>query len=265
MNHAEAIELAGLYVLDALDPDERAQVDAHLASCQETHDEFAEVGAVAPALASLAEPAGAPASLKMKVMADYRAGAGAGAGAGKPAAVWDMPRSAAPQVTRQAGRPRFGWVAGLAAVLIIAVVGGFAYTAQQRADREAERSNQVAAAIDVMAQPDATVALLSGTGAADGAHGFAAFPASGAGYLVMVGLPDAPAGQTYQAWYLVDGQATSAGLMTVDAEGYAILDGMSGMAGANLVALTIERAGGVAQPTGDPVAAGELRSNAAAS
>ncbi|HUP83896.1 MAG TPA: anti-sigma factor [Candidatus Limnocylindria bacterium] len=261
MNHAEAVELAGLYALDALEVHERALVDAHIASCPESHEEFAEVGAVAPALATLAEPVGAPASLKNKVMADYRAATGAS----QPVAAWDMPRSASVPASRPVQRPRFGWVAALAAVLVIAVVGGYAFTAQQRADREQARAEQIAGAIDVMTQPDATVALISGTGSATGAHGFAAFPASGAGYIVMVGLPDAPAGQTYQAWYLVDGQATSAGVLKVDSDGYAILDEMSGMTGANLVALTIERAGGVDQPTSDPVAAGELRSNSAAS
>ena len=90
MNHAEAIELAGLYVLDALDPAERAQVDAHLASCAEAHDEFADVGAVAPALATLADPVGAPAALKTKVLADYRAGAGV--------RVWEPASAAAPRL-----------------------------------------------------------------------------------------------------------------------------------------------------------------------
>ena len=31
MSHDEALELAGLYALDALTPDEKAEVDAHLA------------------------------------------------------------------------------------------------------------------------------------------------------------------------------------------------------------------------------------------
>lgn len=264
MNHSEATELAGLYVLDALDPEERAAVDAHLASCTEAHEEFAELGAVAPALASLAEPESAPADLKNRVMADYRAGAAA------------TMRQPAPQVRAPAPviemsryrRPWLGWAAAAAAVLLIAVTAGWAYVAQSRANVETQRSELIAAAINVMAQPGSTVAFISGTGASPDstqAHGFAAFPANGEGYLVMVGLPDAPAGQTYQAWYLVNGAATSAGLLDVDADGYAVLGDLSGLTGADLVALTIERAGGVDQPTGNPVAAGELRSNSAAS
>ena len=41
----------------------------------------------------------------------------------------------------------------------------------------------------------------------------------------------APAGETYQAWYLVDGQPTSAGLMSVGEDGYAILKGVRRLPG----------------------------------
>jgi anti-sigma-K factor RskA len=257
LTHAEATELAGLYVLDALTPDERAEVDAHLASCAEAHDEFAAVGGVVPALASLAEPMGAPASLKNKVMADYRAGAGA--------AVWTPAPAAA---ARAPGRASWvGWAAAAMAVLLIAVVAGWGYVAQSRADREAHRSQMIAQAIDLMAQPDSKVALLSGTGSSIGAasvHGFAALSPSGSGYLVMVGLSSAPAGQTIQAWTISNGSATSAGLMSVDADGYALIT-LPGAATADAIALTIEPAGGSDQPTSDPFAVGEVRSNSSAS
>lgn len=255
MTHAEATELAGLYVLDALEPAERAQVDAHLATCAQAHDDFAAVGGVAPALASLADPVGAPASLKNKVLADYRAGAYTGAHS-----------PAAP--VRPARQSWLGWAAAAAAVLLIGVTASWAYVAQSRADTESQRSVQIASAIDAMAQPDSTVAFLSGTGTSVGSaaiHGFAAVRADGAGYLVMTGLSAAPAGKTYQVWYLVGGAATSAGLLKVDADGYAVLDGFASAVSANLVALTVEPAGGSGQPTTDPFAVGELRSKSTAS
>src|SRR5688500_1121152 len=177
MNHAEAIELAGLYVLDALDPAERAQVDAHLASCAEAHDEFAEVGAVAPALATLADPVGAPAALKTKVLADDRAGAGV--------RVW---QSAAATVTRRVRRSWLGWAATAAAVLLIAVTAGWAYVAQSDAALEAQRAQTIARAVAVMAAPGSSVAIFEGTATAAGASGFAAFGADGAGYIVLVGM-----------------------------------------------------------------------------
>jgi hypothetical protein len=254
LTHADAIELAGLYVLDALDPAERAQVDAHLASCAEAHDEFAEVGAVVPALATLADPVGAPATLKNKVMADYRAGAGV--------PVWE-PASAA--VPMRPARPSWlGWAATAAAVLLIAVTAGWAYVAQSNAALDEQRAQMIARAIDVMAAPGSSVATLEGSATAAGASGFAAFGADGAGYIVLVDMPVAPTGTTYQTWYIADGVPASAGLLSVDRHGYAVM-ALTGRPGTQVIALTVEPAGGSEQPTSDPVAAGELRSNSAAS
>jgi hypothetical protein len=259
MNHKDAIELAGLYVLDALEPHERALVDAHIASCPETHDEFAEVGGVAPALATLAEPVGAPASLKNKVMADYRAGAGA--------RLWE-PASVAPAAAaRPAGQARpswLGWAATAAAVLVIAVTAGWAYVAQQNADLDAQRSQLIAQAIDVMAAPGSSVAVMHGSAQAAGASGFVAFGADGTGYIVLVEMPAAPTGHVYEAWNIADGVPSPAGLMTIDRDGYAVMP-MNHKPGTQVIALTIEPAGGSEQPTTDPIVAGELRSNSAAS
>ena len=258
---AEVTEMAALYVLDALTPEDRQQVETHLAECPEMHAEIDEMGGAVSALATSAEPKGAPAALKSRVMAAYRAETGS---VDTTTRAWDMPSANAAPVAvpeRSVGRPWLAWAGALAAVLVIAVLGGYTLTVQQRADADARRAEQIAAAIEVMAHPDSTVAFVSGTGSAAGARGFAAFAGNGNGYLVMVGLPDAPAGQTYQAWYLKGGQATSAGLLTVDADGYAVLSDLLGQDGADLVALTIERAGGVPQPTGDPVAVGELHPN----
>lgn len=259
MNHTDAIELAGLYVLDALEPHERALVDAHIASCPETHDEFAAVGGVAPALATLADPVGAPASLKNKVMADYRAGAGA--------RVWEPPRVASAAPLRPTGQTRpswLGWAATAAAVLVIAVTAGWAFVNQQNADFDTQRSQFIADAIDVMAAPGSSVAVLQGSDSAATASGFAAFGADGAGYIVLVDMPVAPNGSTYQAWYIADGVPASAGLMTVDRDGYALM-AISARPGTQIIALTIEPTGGSDLPTSDPIAAGELRSNSAAS
>lgn len=257
MNHDEAIELAGLYVLDALDPAERAQVDAHLASCPEAHDEFAEVGGVAPTLATLAEAVSAPAALKNRVMADYRAGAGAAARAPAP-----QVRAPAPVVElSRYRRPWLGWAAAVAAVLLIAVTSGWAYVAQSRADAEAHRAGVLAQAIDIMSASGSSVAVLQGTGSAAGASGFAAFGANGAGYVVVVDLPQAPAGLTYQAWYLTGKQATSAGLMNVDAEGFGLLV-LPARSDTEIIALTLEPSGGSDRPTSNPILSGQLAGHA---
>jgi hypothetical protein len=145
-----------------------------------------------------------------------------------------------------------------AAVLLIAVLGAWNVVLQSRAGEVEQRAQVIAQAIAASTLPDAEVAVLRGTGPAQGASGFAAFPADGEGYIVLVDLPPAPAGQTYQAWYMVDGQPSSAGLMAVGSDGYAVLSGVDPREGTQQIALTIEPAGGVDAPSAAPVVAGDI-------
>jgi anti-sigma-K factor RskA len=136
----------------------------------------------------------------------------------------------------------------------------WAFGLQSRADEAGRRDAIVSEAIATFSQPGSSVAVIrpSGTGTTSGS-GFAAVSAGGKAYLVMVGLPEAPSGMTYQAWFIRDNQPTSAGLMTVDQDGYAVITNASPVAGAQVVALTVEPAGGSVQPTSDPFAVGEVR------
>jgi hypothetical protein len=254
----EVSELAGLYVLDALEAAEHALVRAHLASCAQAHAEIAELGGVVPALAALIEPMPAPGALKTRVFAALT-----------PAPVpLPFPERTATE-TRDLppryvdfGQPRFrrvvSWSAALAAVLVIAVLGAWSMVLQSRANQAEQRTAVIADAIRVMTQPGSSVALLHGTGEAAAATGIAPFPAEGSRYVVLVGLPPAPDGKTYQAWYLADGHPSSAGLVTVGLDGYAVLTGVPRLPGADQFALTIEVAGGALQPSSAPIVAGEL-------
>jgi anti-sigma-K factor RskA len=153
------------------------------------------------------------------------------------------------------------WGAAIAAVLVLAVVGVWALGVQSRADEATRRDAIVSAAITAISQPGSSIAVLrpSGTGTTSGT-GFAAVSADGTAYVVMVGVPEAPSGRIYQAWFIRDNQPSSAGLMTVDRDGYAVLTNASPPAGAQVIALTVEPAGGSALPTSDPFALGEVRS-----
>lgn len=269
MTCEEATELAGLYVLDALDVAERDAVTLHLAMCAEAHKEMESLGGVVPALAAMAEPVDAPAALKDRVMAAYER---------DQAKPWTLvtPERALPAATIRPRETRSegqgwrlpawaSWGAAIAAVLVVAVVGVWAVGIQSRADRANQRAQQLSDAVALLAEPGSSVAYVRGTGtdpASAEIRGFSVFPASGSGYMVMVGLPKASSTQTYQAWYLVDGKPSSAGLMTVEDDGYAVLSGVQPPAGTNLVAVTLEPSGGSPLPTSDPIAAGEVRAPA---
>jgi hypothetical protein len=152
-----------------------------------------------------------------------------------------------------------GWAAAAAAVLVVAVVGVWALGVQSRADAEAARAQVLSDAINVLVAPDSTVALLTGSGSAEGASGFAAFDTNGVGYVVLADVPQAPEHHTYQAWYIVEGVPQSVGVMDVDSDGYMLASEVPIVEGTDFIALTIEPDGGSAQPTADPVIVGELQ------
>ena len=65
----EVREMAGAFVLGALDPAEAAAVRAHLATCDDAHEEIAELGGVLPALAESVPVVEPPEGLKARIMA----------------------------------------------------------------------------------------------------------------------------------------------------------------------------------------------------
>ena len=269
----DVAELAGLYVLGALDNADREVVRSHLASCREAHSALRELGGVVPALAALAEPVDAPAELKARVMtAVAREAAPAKTSLAQPLPVAverPTPERSRGAIDRQGvpGAPAawrlptlVSWGAAVAAVLVLAVAGVWTLGLQARVDQANRRDAVLSDAIAAFSAPGSSVAVLRPTGTAPGAgSGFAAVSADGRGYLVMVGLPAAPAGQTYQAWYIADDRPTSAGLLIVDADGYALLHDDEVLAGTDVVALTLEPAGGSDEPSTEPFAVGELR------
>jgi anti-sigma-K factor RskA len=263
MSHEQALELAGLYALDALTPDERAAVDAHIASCTRDHSEFATLGGLAPALAAVADPLDAPGSLKDNILAAYRADVAPKA---VPATA-PAPTPLTQPVVATTTRPRrwqaptwMGWAAAAVAIVLLAVVSVYGLNLRQQADQARTRADQLAAAVAAMTAPGSEVAILHGSGAASGVSGFVAFPTSttGQGYMVVTDVPPLPTDKTYQAWYITDGTPTSAGTMTADASGSIVVSGLEPLDGAQVVAVTVEPDGGSDQPTSDPIIVGTV-------
>ena len=234
----QVAELAGVYVLGALTATEADSVRRHVATCPDQHAEIVELGGVLPALAAAIEPRPAPASLKRRVMADWRT-------------AHSQPRGHL--LSRWAG-----WSTAAAVVLIVAVVGVWALGAWSETQRMQQRANDMSDAIAAMSSPESDVAMLHGMDGTADASGFAAFPSSGGGYVVIVGLQPPPTGMTYQAWYMGGGHAQSAGMASVGDDGYLLLSDMQPMDGMDTVAVTMEPDGGSPEPTGEPVVMGTL-------
>jgi anti-sigma factor RsiW len=84
-----------------------------------------------------------------------------------------------------------------------------------------------------------------------GASGSVVVGAGGSGALVVSNLVSAPAGKTYEAWVIENGKALPAGTFSGGGQTIVIRLTHALPAGA-IVAVTLERAGGVEQPTREP-------------
>ncbi|MEO5885911.1 MAG: anti-sigma factor [Candidatus Limnocylindrales bacterium] len=269
----EIRDLAAPFVLGALEADEAEAVRAHLVSCPDAHAEFVELAAVMPVLAAIAPEVQPPAELKSRILAaaaaDMRARSatatvpivGAGpvvtAPAPSPAATPDATPvpfpNAAEREVRAASRARPGlgsWGLRIAAVLAIAVVGGWNLLLQGQLDQARAYEQNVAAVLDVAGQPGALTAVLTADGG-DGPSGLAAIDAAGKVSLAMRDLAPTAGGQVYEAWVIGgDGTPVPLGSFQVGGSGTAYFEG-SGLPtdAGTMVALTLEPGPAAQTPT----------------
>jgi len=235
--------LSGAYAVDALDDDERTSFEQHLAVCAACRAEVAELSAAAGSLASLTE-ATPPPSLRASVLFDIaqvRPLPPLTEDAGAPD---DSAPDAGGTVLPIRHRRRTAWFAAAAAAAVIAI-GGLAWSPWSDDAGSQSPMAQVTAADDAM-----TVRTTK-----DGATAEVAYSKQlGKAAISVTGMEPAPDGMTYQLWYVGPaGTATPAGLLGVDGEGsgQALLTGQA--TPTDKVAMTMEPAGGSAQPTTDPL------------
>ena len=242
--------LSGAYAVDALDADERAAFEEHLAVCADCRAEVAELSATAHSLSSLTE-ATPPPSLRASVLtgiSQVRPLPPIPEDAGQPADPADLADRSDPAQAHATVVPlrrrTSTWFAAAAAAAVIAV-GGLVWSPWADDAGSLSPVDQVAAAADAK-----RVSSTTGAVTAEVAYS----RQLGRAALSVNGLTPAPDGSTYQLWLLDSGgAASSAGLLTVDAEGRgeALLAGDASTA--STVAMTLEPAGGSPQPTSDPL------------
>jgi anti-sigma-K factor RskA len=184
MDHREASELLGAFALDAIDPEERAAVEAHLATCSECR---AELGRHWETLAGLAQE-----------------------GTAAPAVVWDrvaasIEEASAPVVALRRRRPLLPRLLGAAAAIAIIALSLEVVVARGRPATVADSYRAA------LSRADARRADLSGAG---GQAVVVVLP-DGTGYLSASGVSDAPPGRSYQLWAISAAHAApvSAGVL----------------------------------------------------
>lgn len=261
MNCTEVEELAGAFALGAVPANESEALVAHLAECSSAHQlvgELIEVASLLPFVCKEAEP---PARLRGNVLAVALADAlppsrdGVMATTTSRATQPLVPPSIAPSGAtgepipfRAARSPRRPWmnpaIWAAAAVLLIAIgLGawnvGLRRDLNSRSAAEQQRQQVLAAVaggahvVQMIGQNGIQATLVQSR---DG----------GAAYIIG-SMPALPAGKTYEAWVIRNGQPVPAGLFRPS--GFAVMTLRRQVAGAQAVAFTVEREQGSDQPT----------------
>lgn len=265
--------LTGAYAVDALDPAERAEFEAHLAQCPDCAAEVRGLLETASRLGS-AEAVTPPARLKASVLAQVaatrqlspavRGHSPLPAATAAPAGVDMTDEAEAPaadSVVVSITRPGWSWaqrsLAVAAAFLAVVAVGLSALLVQANHARSQVDAAQQAVT-RVLTAADART--LTGPITAGGKATIVVSPSQGTSVFLATGMPAAPAGHTYELWYLeaANRAPVPAGTFDPDTGGHAVTVLTGTLTGAAGIAVTVEPAGGSSAPTTKPVMAAQL-------
>jgi anti-sigma factor RsiW len=225
-------ELTAGYALDALDPEERHAYEAHLPGCDRCQRELESFWATTEALAVGASgPVPSP-ELRDRILA--------GAKAERPVVVPLESR-------RRRTVPALAAAAAMAAVIAVAV-GLWASRLSNDLDEARLALDRERTAAAVLADPASrTVALQAGDGRL-------VVDPEGRAVLVLDGLDPAPSDKTYEAWIIENETPRPAGLFP-GRDGLDVVGIEGRVDPGDVVAVTVERKGGVQTPEGDPIVA----------
>ncbi|MEP7198486.1 MAG: anti-sigma factor [Chloroflexota bacterium] len=213
-------ELLEAHALGALDADERARVETHLATCADCAriaDEYARVVAMLPHALAAVSPLPMPAALKSRVLRRVTAPPQPRASAHAPIRAWF-------------GWPRWRTVGALATLVLLvgAVVWALQLNtalAQERALR-AEYANLVGQQETVLEVIDSTKTNKALLRAVNGSNAYGKLytrPDLPNVVVMAARLPQPPTGQSYRLWLTRDGQMQSPGALAINAQGFGII------------------------------------------
>jgi anti-sigma factor RsiW len=238
--HADTV---AVYLLGALPDDDRAQFEAHLATCPRCREDVAALGRVVDALPAAAPPTAAPAELRARVLATVRAeadvlhAAGATADASPPARRGFLHRIMPPRRLALAG----------ACGLVLAALVGYGL-------RSAVEPGQVTTTrtVEAAAPTRTVVAQIVPSTAPKGTARIVL--RGGVATLEVAGLPAPPPGKVYEVWLVPRGRTTPAptnALFSVDRRGSGRV-ALPNVRDVATVLVTAEPDGGSPAPTSQP-------------
>ena len=199
LSHEEIQELLGAHAVDAVEPEERAAIDAHLLTCDVCRT---EIGRHHETLAQLVAPVEPSAGLRERILADARATGGrastpepdpaAALTDPAPAPVRSLDEARATRPRRSGARRGLAALAAAAAVVLVVAIGfGLGR-------RTSPTPDLTLLATQAQTQSGSRqVVLRSADGALDAR---VTQTSDGTGYLESENLPALRAGETYQLW-----------------------------------------------------------------
>jgi anti-sigma-K factor RskA len=252
--HPQFDEDFDLYILGALEGEEKQALESHLPGCSECARKVEEARGRVAALALAAPPEAAPTAVRERLLRQVRR------------------EAAKPQVAPV--RTFWRWMTPALAVvsLVLAIVAGLVtvenrdlkqrlsdlQTTARLFQKEEARDRAV---LDLLTAPD-TLKVTLVSGAARAMPEGKAFYHPQKGLLFYAAdLPALPPNRTYQLWLVpAEGNPISAGVFQVDAHGngQVLLPNLPSGVIAKAFAVTVEPAGGVPQPTGTKVLIGAV-------
>jgi len=210
------------YALDALDREEAARYEEHLATCEECQEQLAQLSGGAGALAFAVESPAPPPELRSRIL--------------------DAARGERPNVKPL--RPR--WAAAtfaVAAVAAVAAIGLGIWSASLSRSLDNERSARQRLE-HVLTTPTASVVRVTGQ-----SSGTLLVTPSGNATLIVSQLPQAPKGRIYETWVIKDNKPVRAGTFPGGGSTVIIPLDRNVPKGA-IVAVTLEEKPGADAPTG---------------
>jgi anti-sigma-K factor RskA len=242
MNDTDDIHrLTGAYALDALDVDERALFERHLAACDPCRAEADSFVAATARLAGVLASR-VPDELGRDIL--------------------DRARTTrqVPPVTPLSGRHRRGprmttWIAAAASVAMLAAGTLVGEVTRLRAAL-VERDATVVTLETLLAAADVTMVDLDAPDASVVRVVMA--PSYDDAFLLIDGMMPAPAAHTYEVWLVHDDVVVSAGVFSVDEVGHALVSLNGDMGTVTGIAITLEPEVGTDLPTGERVASVEM-------
>ena len=216
-------DLIAAYALDALDHDEERAFERHLATCERCRRELVELREAAGSLALAVDAPPPPPALRQRIL--------------------DGARSEPSNVVPLFRRRPFQAVTAAAAVAACAAIGLGLWATSLSRDLDEERS--ASAALEVLADPGAQrISVLDGKATVVVAE-------SRRAALVVGDLAPPPNGKDYEVWVIDEGRPARAGVFE-PGDGDAVVLSETVPPGA-VVAVTLERDGGVDAPEGPQV------------